>query len=278
MPNLQPGASDPYWNEWFIGLEYVLDLLDDSKGIQKVIFQAEGIQGVDDLIIVHDASIIEGIQVKYVRKETKNQHLTFSDVVKPDGKGLITSISKGWKQLNDTEGLSGKCCLLTNNTVSTIGAVRIKNGVRHEYLSLYDFWEQVKKNLDAATSISDMLFFGDMDEQWKEFIEAIDLSEHEKLSFLKSLEISSIRESFDDHIPIIHQKLITLFRCDAGIAENLYRALLAQLPTWTSTKQAGRPISRENVLHALSVVEKPDVQLAVMIPQPFLPSRETPKY
>ena len=34
-----PGIGDPYWYEWFVGLKYVLRMLNPDSGISCVVFQ-----------------------------------------------------------------------------------------------------------------------------------------------------------------------------------------------------------------------------------------------
>ena len=34
-----PGIGDPYWYEWFVGLKYVIQMLNPDSGISCVVFQ-----------------------------------------------------------------------------------------------------------------------------------------------------------------------------------------------------------------------------------------------
>lgn len=34
-----PGIGDPYWYEWYVGLEQVIKMIDPDSGIVSVVFQ-----------------------------------------------------------------------------------------------------------------------------------------------------------------------------------------------------------------------------------------------
>lgn len=47
----QPGTGDPYWFEWYVGLDYVISMLAESDNIESVVFQKAGLEGIDDVVV-----------------------------------------------------------------------------------------------------------------------------------------------------------------------------------------------------------------------------------
>lgn len=54
--NPTAGIGDPYWYEWSVGLLYTLDMLIPGNNIKHVILQCAAMQGLDDVVVVHDDS------------------------------------------------------------------------------------------------------------------------------------------------------------------------------------------------------------------------------
>lgn len=80
MKSSNPGAGlgDPYWYEWSVGLEYVLDLLDPAKNVSSVTLQKSGHKGLDDVVVAFADGTNRFIQVKHTRAEDS---LTFGEMV-----------------------------------------------------------------------------------------------------------------------------------------------------------------------------------------------------
>ena len=51
MTIFQPGAADPYWYEWFVGLDKLISLIDPSTNIDSVTFQHSNLEGIDDVVV-----------------------------------------------------------------------------------------------------------------------------------------------------------------------------------------------------------------------------------
>ena len=46
-----PGAGDPYFYEWYVGLENVIKMLNPDSGIRCVVFQHDEYDAVDDVVV-----------------------------------------------------------------------------------------------------------------------------------------------------------------------------------------------------------------------------------
>lgn len=51
MPPIQPGSGDPYWYEWYVGLDRVIDLIAGNDDIESVTFQEATLPGIDDVVV-----------------------------------------------------------------------------------------------------------------------------------------------------------------------------------------------------------------------------------
>ena len=45
------GIGDPYWYEWTVGLGYIIEMLDQSSGIEAVTLQKSDVPGWDDVVV-----------------------------------------------------------------------------------------------------------------------------------------------------------------------------------------------------------------------------------
>ena len=82
--NPKAGIGDPYWFEWSVGLDYVVQMLSPDSGIASVTLQASGDKGLDDVVVCFTNGRNRYIQVKHTRVADT---LSFGDLVsEPDGK------------------------------------------------------------------------------------------------------------------------------------------------------------------------------------------------
>lgn len=51
MTIFQPGAADPYWYEWFVGLDKLISLIDPSTNIDSVLFNTLIWKVIDDVVV-----------------------------------------------------------------------------------------------------------------------------------------------------------------------------------------------------------------------------------
>ena len=98
----KPGLGDPYWYEYTVGLNYLIDMLNPDNHIEYVEFQANVELGLDDIVITHNDGQTDFIQVKHTRV---SDTLTFGDLVfqKTSSTGnlkmsLLGELAKSWNE------------------------------------------------------------------------------------------------------------------------------------------------------------------------------------
>ncbi len=70
---VQPGAGDPYWFEWYVGLDYVISMLGIDSDIESVTFQEAGLEGIDDVVVHRSHGFpMVCVQVKHKKMSTSS--------------------------------------------------------------------------------------------------------------------------------------------------------------------------------------------------------------
>ena len=77
----KPGMGDPYWYEWSVGQQYIIDMLNPDNNIKCVELQADIELGLDDVVVTYVNGEKLFIQVKHTRADDT---LTFGDLVSID--------------------------------------------------------------------------------------------------------------------------------------------------------------------------------------------------
>lgn len=77
----KPGMGDPYWYEWSIGQQYIIDMLNPDNDIKCVELQADVKLGLDDVVVTYEGGEKLFVQVKHTRSDNT---LTFGDLVSID--------------------------------------------------------------------------------------------------------------------------------------------------------------------------------------------------
>ena len=50
----KPGMADPYWYEWSVGQQYIIDMLNPDNRIKCVELQANVKLGLDDVVVTYE--------------------------------------------------------------------------------------------------------------------------------------------------------------------------------------------------------------------------------
>ena len=142
----KPGMADPYWYEWSIGQQYIIDMLNPDNKIKCVELQADVNLGLDDVVVTYEDGEKLFIQVKHTRVDDT---LTFGDLVSIDNSkkdveskySLLGELAKSWVAEKDKYQKT-RVCLFTNrkagNKVSSAGFDRsIKRP------ALKSFWKKL---------------------------------------------------------------------------------------------------------------------------------------
>lgn len=115
-----PGIGDPYWYEWFVGLKYVIQMLNPDSGISCVVFQHGEYNTIDDVVVEYDDGNKQlCYQVKHQISTSVPNSLTFGKMLETkDGKKcLFEALFLGWKEANSSGSHTIKPVLYTNRTI-----------------------------------------------------------------------------------------------------------------------------------------------------------------
>ena len=90
----KPGMGDPYWYEWSVGQQYIIDMLNPDNNIKCVELQADIELGLDDVVVTYVNGEKLFIQVKHTRVDDT---LTFGDLVSIENKSMFVYKQEGRK-------------------------------------------------------------------------------------------------------------------------------------------------------------------------------------
>ena len=102
-----PGIDDPYWYEWFVGLKYIIEMLNPDSGIASVTFQHSGYDTIDDVVVEYLGGKRQlCYQVKHQITTSAAHNLTFGNMLEvKDGKSsLFMALFMGWKHAISSGG------------------------------------------------------------------------------------------------------------------------------------------------------------------------------
>lgn len=244
MPgNQTAGIGDPYWYEWSVGLLYTLDMLIPEKNVKHVILQCVTMQGLDDVVIVHENSQAECIQIKHTRESNS---FTFSNAISLL-KGMITD----WNNAK-SQGYSHRSAILFTNR--SIGIQKSTSNDGAKLPSLNEFWSSLKDQSKEAKAISEITFKTEWEDAWKKWLnELSEFSDDEKLEFLKDLKLITNQDGLAEIYQSIIDKLKECFQVDERTATQLHQKLTYALMIWTTTIRVKEEITKEDLLQALSL-------------------------
>ena len=94
----KPGMGDPYWYEWSVGEQQIINMLNEDNNIEFVELQANVGLGLDDVVVTYSDGRVLCIQVKHTRADDT---LTFADLVyseKKTSKSLLAELADSWQE------------------------------------------------------------------------------------------------------------------------------------------------------------------------------------
>lgn len=241
--NPTAGIGDPYWYEWSVGLLYTLDMLIPEKNIKHVILQCAAMQGLDDIVVVHENNQAECIQIKHTRESGT---FTFSDAI-----DLLMSMISDWNNAKSQGYSHCSAILFTNRTIGTQRSTS-KDGTKLP--SLDEFWDSLQEQSNKAKAISEITFEPEWEAAWKKWLcELSEFSDEEKLKFLKDLKLITNQDGLAEIYRNISNKLKECFHVNERTATQLHQKLTYALMTWTTTIRFKEEITKEDLLQALSL-------------------------
>lgn len=188
----KPGMGDPYWYEWSVGQQYIIDMLNSDNNIKCVELQANVKLGLDDVVVTYEGGEKLFVQVKHTRSDNT---LTFGDLVSIDNTSedgshrysLLGELAQSWiAEKNNYQ--KTRVCLSTNRKpgIKASSAGKEKE-IKRPALKL--FLEELKSRIIYAETF-DELEFPQYEAAWNEWKEQLNYIEKEedKLLFLKCLE------------------------------------------------------------------------------------------
>lgn len=283
----QPGAGDPYWFEWYVGLDYVISMLAGVDDIESVTFQEAGLEGVDDVVVRRSQGLpMVCVQVKHKKASTTTaNNLTFAALVtegvSSEGEGpkksLLASLAAGWKQISLKEEAAPEIVLYTNREMGVKKSDAVYMGKPYKRLPLGEFWDKVSAKLGSATSFSELIFDdSDLDAQWHEFADSTNLRESDVVPFLSSLTIKAGAPSLrDKEIELTGRLKDEVCAGSEELASRVFTLLAAELRRWT-TAAGDNAVTAEIVRECICGLNRNPMEapIGVPVPTPVFPSRE----
>lgn len=103
-----PGIGDPYWYEWYVGLERIIEMINPDSNISYVIFQSEVHNTIDDVVVGIGNQEEVCFQVKHEVGDAGKGNLTFSKLIETTIResgstkmSLIRALAIGWKDARE---------------------------------------------------------------------------------------------------------------------------------------------------------------------------------
>lgn len=280
MPH--PGIADPYWFEWYVGLKYVIDMINPDSKISGVTFQHESYSTIDDVVVEYNNGTIQMCyQIKHEIATSQSNNLTFGKLLEKDknGKILFQSLFQGWKEATLEMSSEIKPILYTNRKLLNRRAGRNFNGNKYSaypvdrfLLLMQDVFKEVEDYSNLIINDSALLC------QWQEFCAVLNIdndSVADVANFLQKLTIKANQLNLDESRQELISKLAFLFCCKLDLADELFGKLVVALQKWTTTSRKNAKITREEVYSVLGKeVDVNESQHQLAPPFPFFGSRQ----
>lgn len=277
----KPGMGDPYWYEWSIGQEYILDMLNPDNNISSVSLQDNISLGLDDIVIRYGNDEVFCIQVKHTRN---NDTITFGDMVSHDsedskGRSLLAQLAESWYE---EKGNFSKIVpyVYTNRKIGVISSKSKLDGQPDKYLRppLKNFWSVVRTEIEKVESLSEVILpmeeWKDAWQVWQEQLSGIP-KEEERIEFLRLLRIETNKPGLDDIEKVLLDKLSKCFSITTLQAESLLASLDHALRRWATSQRKKIEVCVEDVYEALSLNKPIKVfNHNLRPPYPFFDSRK----
>lgn len=253
----KPGIADPYWYEWSVGQQYIIDMLNPDNNIKCVELQANVGLGLDDVVVTYVDGEKVFIQVKHTRVDNT---LTFGDLVSVDNSSenkkskysLLGELAKSWINEKDKYQKS-RVCLFTNRKIGNrVSSAGVDRSIKRPALKTF-YGKLKEQSLNVKTF--DEIRFPEYESAWNEWkaqLECIERDE-DKLSFLRCLEIETNQAGLEEIKEDLLKRLTIVFNTKTDVAESLLVKFDHALRTWTTSVRTTSCITVEDVYTALAV-------------------------
>jgi len=270
----KPGMGDPYWYEWSVGEQQIINMLNEDNNIKFVELQANVSLGLDDVVVTYNDGKVLCIQVKHTRADDT---LTFADLVyssKKTSKSLLAELADSW------QGESSKYTevipqIFTNRRKGQISSSTKGEG-KFERPALDIFWTKLNIKLKSAKKFGDITFeeYPEAWNEWKAQLNGIE-NDDDKLKFLRLLQLETEQKDLQEIENEVLNHLSTNFGISLTNADILLGKLDHALRKWTTSVRDTSRIYVEDVYEALSIDDYISPYNHELIPaEPFFESRK----
>ena len=183
----KPGMGDPYWYEWSVGEQQIINMLNEDNNIEFVELQANVGLGLDDVVVTYTDGSVLCIQVKHTRTEDT---LKFADLVyseKKTSKSLLAELAGSWQE-ESRKYTKVIPQIFTNRRKGQVSSTT-KGEDSYIRPSLDVFWTELNEKLKTVDKFEEIEFekYPEAWNEWKTQLNGIQ-SDDDKLKFLKLLQ------------------------------------------------------------------------------------------
>ena len=275
-----PGAGDPYFYEWYVGLENVIKMLNPDSGIRCVVFQHDEYDAVDDVVVEYaDGDTQMCYQVKHNIETAAPRSLTFGSMLEAsENQCLFEAMFQGWKRACASSGAVIQPVLFTNRVIHSRRTRRSVNGKSYQAYAIDQFISKMHTLIEGTNSGASLVFTDDaLKCQWDELHSALpSVDVNELVDFLRVFQIKGNERSLEEMKQSLLTVLCETFACEQSIAIELFGRLLVGVSEWTTTGRKSREVTVEDVYSVLAIGEDIDEsQHRLAYPYPFFESRRS---
>lgn len=266
--------GDPYWYEWSVGEQQIINMLNEDNNIEYVELQANVGLGLDDVVVTYRDGKVLCIQVKHTRADDT---LTFADLVysaKKTSKSLLAELADSWQEESRryTEVIPQ---VFTNRRKGQIiSTTKGKDTFVRPALDV--FWKRLNEKIKSAKNFEDIVFeeYPEAWNEWKTQLSGIQ-SNNDKLKFLRLLQLETEQKDLQEIENEVLGHLSTAFRITLDDADKLLGKLDHALRKWTTSGRNTSRIYVEDVYAALSIDDYISPYNHELMPaEPFFDSRK----
>lgn len=269
----KPGMGDPYWYEWSVGEQQIINMLNEDNNIEFVELQANVGLGLDDVVVTYNDGRVLCIQVKHTRADDT---LTFANLVyaaPKTGKSLLSELADSWQEESSkySEVIPQ---IFTNRRKGQVSS-STKGKEKFERPALDVFWPELNEKIKSAEKFDDIIFddYPDAWNEWKTELKGIQ-SDENKLKFLRLLQLETEQKDLQEIENEVLGHLSIGFGISLDDADILLGKLDHALRKWTTSLRNTSRIYLEDVYEALSIDDYVSPYNHELIPaEPFFDSR-----
>lgn len=270
----KPGMGDPYWYEWSVGEQQIINMLNENNNIKFVELQANVGLGLDDVVVTYNDGKVLCIQIKHTRADDA---LTFADLVyssKKTSKSLLAELADSWQEE------SGKYTEVIPQVFTNRRKGQISSSTRGQDRfvrpGLDVFWSKLNEKLKSANRFEDIIFeeYPEAWNEWKTQLNGIQ-SDDNKLKFLRLLQLETEQKDLQEIENDVLNHLSISFGITLEDADKLLGKMDHALRKWTTSVRNTSRIYVEDVYEALSIDDYISPYNHELIPaEPFFESRK----